>query len=132
VSSFFSSRAVSTHLHRATPSFSRDGNLGAEEAGPTHDHLPGCLFEFVPLWQVIVLFAYAPRRVDCSSCGATVEIHPWAEGTCQLTKTYRWLLAGWAKRLSWKEVAEVYDTTWQNVCRSVEMAVEWGLAHRVS
>src|SRR5262245_34597370 len=68
--------------------------------------------------------------MDCWSCGPTVEILPWAEGKCQLTTTYRWFLAGWAKRLSWKEVAEVFDTTWQNVCRSVEMAVDWGLAHR--
>ena len=103
---------------------------GCGRRGPTYDHLPRRLFEFVPLWQVIVFFAYAPRRVDCSRCGATVEILPWAEGKCQLTTTYRWFLANWARRLSWKEVAEVFDTTWQNVCRSVEMAVEWGLARR--
>jgi len=47
-----------------------------------------------------------------------------------LTTTYRWFLAGWAKRLSWKGVAEAFGTTWQNVFRSVKHAVSWGLAHR--
>ena len=103
---------------------------GCGKPGPTYDHLRERFFEFVPLWQVIVFFVYARRRVDCSSCGVTVELLPWAHGKCQLTHSYRWFLAAWAKRLSWKEVAEVFDTSWQNVCRSVEMAVEWGLSHR--
>jgi transposase len=103
---------------------------GCGEPGPTYDHLVERLFEFVPLWQIIVYFAYTLRRVDCPRCGVTVELVPWADGKCRLTNTYRWFLAGWAKRLSWKEVAEAFETTWQNVCRSVEMAVEWGLKHR--
>src|SRR5437867_10737614 len=90
--------------------------------GPTYDRLKRRLIEFVPLWQVIVFFAYAPRRVDCKRCGVTVEMVPWAEGKYQLTNSYRWFLAVWAKRLSWKEVAEAFGTSWQNVCRSVEMA----------
>jgi len=32
--------------------------------------------------------------------------------------------------LSWKEVAEVFHTTWDSVYRAVAMAVAWGLAHR--
>lgn len=47
-----------------------------------------------------------------------------------MTKAYAWFLAGWAKRLSWKEVAVAFHTSWDMVFRSVEMAVEWGLAHR--
>jgi transposase len=68
--------------------------------------------------------------VDCNHCGVTVELLPWADGKCQLTNTFRRFLAAWARRLSWKEVAEVFSTTWQNVCRSVEAVVEWGLQHR--
>jgi len=44
--------------------------------------------------------------------------------------TYAWFLASWAKRLSWKEVAEVFHTRWDSVVRSVKMAVTWGLEHR--
>ena len=34
------------------------------------------------------------------------------------------------KRLSWKEVADVFHTTWDNVFRAVKHAVFWGLVHR--
>jgi len=73
---------------------------------------------------------YAMRRVDCPTCGVKVEQVPWCDGKNQLTTTYRWFLAGWAKRLSWKGVAEAFGTTWQNVFRSVKHAVSWGWAHR--
>jgi transposase len=69
------------------------------------------------------------RRVDCLRCGVCVEIVPWAEGKNQLTKTYAWFLARWAKRMSWKEVAEAFQTIWEHVFRSVEMAVTWGREH---
>ena len=39
-------------------------------------------------------------------------------------------LAGWAKRLSWSVVAEAFQTSWDRVFRSVDMAVTWGLEHR--
>jgi transposase len=37
-----------------------------------------------------------------------------------------WFLATWAKRLSWQEVARVFRTSWDQVFRSVAMAVAWG------
>jgi len=55
-----------------------------------------------------------------------VEALPWAEGKHQLTTTYAWFLAAWAKRLSWTGVAEVFHTTWDHVFQSVAMAVRWG------
>jgi transposase len=70
------------------------------------------------------------RRVDCPRCGIKVERVPWAEGKNHLTTTYAWFLAKWAKRLSWKEVADAFQTKWDNVFRSVKMAVAWGLANR--
>jgi transposase len=97
---------------------------------PGYDRLPARRFEFVPLWQIAVYFVYAMRRVDCPTCGVKVEQVPWCDGKNQLTTTYRWFLAGWAKQLSWKGVAEAFGTTWQNVFRSVKHAVSWGLAHR--
>ena len=39
-------------------------------------------------------------------------------------------LARWARRLSWRETARVFGTSWETVYRSVEWFVEWGLAHR--
>lgn len=97
---------------------------------PGYDHLAERRFEFVPLWQIAVYFVYIMRRVDCPNCGVKVEQVPWCDGKNQLTTTYRWFLAGWAKRLSWKGVADAFDTTWQNVFRSVKHVVSWGLTHR--
>jgi transposase len=70
------------------------------------------------------------RRVDCPRCGVTVELVPWADGKNHLTTAYQWSLARWAKHLSWQETADVFRTTWENVFRSVRMAVSWGLSHR--
>ena len=98
--------------------------------GPGYDTLPVRRFEFVPLWGIAVFFLYAMRRVNCPSCGVKVERIPWAEGKNHLTTTYAWFLAKWAKRLSWKEVADAFQTKWDNVYRSVKMAVAWGLANR--
>ena len=100
-----------------------------QRAGPGYDTLARRRFEFVPLWGIPVVFWYAMRRVDCLTCGVRVELVPWAEGKNHLTKTYAWFLARWAKRMSWKEVAEAFTTTWENVFRSVEMAVSWGREH---
>lgn len=87
-------------------------------------------FEFVPLWGIVVYFVYCMRRVDCPQCGVKVERVPWADGKDSLTTEYRWFLAGWAKRMSWKEVAEAFHVSWDKVYDAVKQAVSWGLAHR--
>jgi transposase len=97
---------------------------------PGYDRLPTRRFEFVPLWGIKVFLIYAPRRVMCPLCGVRVEHLPWASGKHRLTQAYAWFLARWARRLSWKEVGEVFRTSWDSVFRSVEMAVEWGRAHQ--
>ena len=99
-------------------------------SGTGYDTLPVRRFEFVPLWGIAVFFLYAMRRVECPRCGIKVERVPWAEGKNHLTTTYAWFLAKWAKRLSWKEVADAFQTTWDNVFRAVKMAVAWGLTNR--
>ena len=103
---------------------------GCGKAAPGYDTLPTRRFEFVPLWGIAVFLVYAMRRVACASCAVKVETVPWASGKRQLTDTYAWFLARWARRLSWKEVAEVFHTSWEKVFRSVQMAVRWGRAHQ--
>ena len=51
-------------------------------------------------------------------------------GKRPVTQTMMGFLARWTRRLSWKETAQVFQTSWENVYRSVEWFVEWGLAHR--
>ncbi len=103
---------------------------GCGNRAPGYDTLPARRFEFVPLWGIAVFLLYAMRRVSCPNCGVKVEAVPWSTGKHQLTDTYAWFLARWARRLSWKEAAEVFHTSWEKVFRSVEMAVEWGRAHQ--
>ena len=103
---------------------------GCGKPGPGYDTLKTRRFEFVPLWGIAVFFLYAMRRVDCPRCGVKVEQVPWAQGKNHLTTTYAWFLAKWARRLSWKETADAFQTAWDNVYRSVKMAVAWGLANR--
>ena len=98
--------------------------------GPTYDHQPERRFESVPLWGIAVFFAYRMRRVNCWSCGVTIEMVPWCDGKHSQTTRYRWFLADWAKRLSWSEVGSIFRTSWDSVCRAVEHAVDWGMAHR--
>jgi transposase len=102
---------------------------GCERRRPGYDRLAVRRFEFVPLWGIKVFLVYAPRRVDCRDCGVRVELMPWAKGKHHLTEAYAWFLATWAKRLSWTEVAMAFQTNWDSVFRSVEMAVDWGQAH---
>jgi transposase len=103
---------------------------GCGRRRPGYDTLRARRFEFVPMWGIAVYFVYAMRRVSCPTCGVVVEAVPWGNGKQRSTTTYAWFLAGWAKRLSWSEVAEAFQTSWERVFRSVEMAVAWGLEHR--
>ena len=103
---------------------------GCREKCAGYDRLPDREFEFVPLWGLAVLLVYAMRRVECPRCGICVEHVPWGDGKCRQTKSYRWFLARWAKRLPWLEVARIFHTSWDTVYRSVRHAVAWGLVHR--
>ena len=103
---------------------------GCDRGRPGYDTLAPRRFEFVPLWGIAVYFVYAMRRVNCPTCGVVVEAVPWGNGKHQSTTTYAWFLARWAKRLSWSEVAEAFQTSWDRVFGAVEMAVTWGLEHR--
>ena len=104
---------------------------GCERVCPGYDTMPEPRrFEFVPLWGIIVYFVYQMRRVECPACGIKVERVPWAEGKSSLTTEYKWFLARWARRMSWKEVAVTFSVSWERVYESVKHAVSWGLKHR--
>jgi transposase len=97
---------------------------------PGYDRLEERRWRQVPLWGLATWLLYAPRRVACAEHGVVVEHLPWSEGKRPLTTTMMGFLARWARRLSWRETAEVFQTSWEAVYRSVEWFVRWGLAHR--
>ena len=105
---------------------------GCHQPAPGYDQLTQRRFEFIPFWGFLVFLLYAMRRVDCPRCGKiVVEEVPWGDGKRTLTKAYMLFLARWARRLSWKETAEAFRTSWDKVFDAVEHVVTWGLEHRV-
>src|SRR5882724_1379264 len=60
---------------------------------------------------------HAARRLNC---GVVVEEVPWGDGKHQLTRAYMLFLARWARKLSWKETAEAFHTSWDQVCDAVD------------
>jgi transposase len=101
------------------------------QPAPGYDQLPERRFEFIPFWGFLVFLLYTMRRVDCRRCDAViVEEVPWGDGKRTLTKAYMLFLARWARRLSWKETAEAFRTSWDKVFDAVEHVVTFGLAHR--
>jgi len=97
---------------------------------PGYDRLPERRWLFVPLWGIPTYFCYAPRRVECAEHGVVVEHIPWSDGKRPVTCAMMAFLARWARRLSWRETARVFLTSWEAVYRSVEWFVQWGLEHR--
>ena len=113
------------------PHASIRGRCGAcRRPAPGYDRLPERRWLFVPLWGIPTYFLYAPRRVECGEHGVVVEYIPWNEGNRPVTCAMMGFLARWARRMSWREVARTFHTSWEAVYRSVEWFVQWGLAHR--
>lgn len=122
------SRVVAEIIPRAN---SRPICSGCAKPRPGYDHMPSPRqFAFVPLWNIPVFFSYTMRRVNCPACGIKVEAVPWAQGKHSCCDVFRHFLASWARRLSWKETAQCFQTNWDNVCRSVKWVVDFGLKHR--
>ena len=109
---------------------SRGSCSACRKPAPGYDRLPQRSWLFVPLWGIKTYFFYAPRRVDCPVHGVVVEHIPWSDGKRPVTLTMMCFLSRWARRLSWRETARAFRTSWECVYRSVEWFVQWGLAHR--
>jgi transposase len=97
---------------------------------PGYDQLEQRRWLFPPLWGLKAFFVYAARRVECTTHGVVVEHVPWSDGKRPVTIAMMCFLARWARRLSWRETARAFQTSWECVYRSVEWFVQWGLAHR--
>ena len=97
---------------------------------PGYDQLEERRWLFVPMWGIVCHFFYPPRRVECPEHGVGVEHIPWSRGKRPVTTAMMGFLARWARRLSWRETARTFQTSWEAVYHSVEWFVEWGLAHR--
>lgn len=99
-------------------------------AAPGYDRLELREWMDIPISGIEVLLRYAARRVTCETHGVIVEYMPWNEGKHPMTVMMMVFLAQWARRLSIKEVGEVFRVGWHGVFQAVEWVVQWGLEHR--
>ena len=97
-----------------------------QRPAPGYDRLRERRWLFVPLWGIPTYYLYAPRRVECASHGVVVEHIPWSDGKRRMTCAMMGFLARWARRLSWRETALVFQTSWEAVYRSVEWSYKRG------
>jgi transposase len=127
----FSSDGKSIEIAVSPRSGSKAVCSGCRQPAPGYDRLAERRFEFIPFWGFLVFLLYSMRRVQCPRCQAVVvEEVPWGDGKRTLTRAYMLFLARWARRLSWKEVAETFRTSWDKVFDAVEHVVTYGLEHR--
>jgi transposase len=84
------------------------------------------------LFGAFWFFCFIPCGASIAArCEAVVvEEVPWGDGKRTLTRAYMLFLARWARRLSWKETAEAFRTSWEKVFDAVEHVVTFGLEHR--
>jgi transposase len=122
------SKTIEIELRPRRGSKARCSGCGRPASG--YDQLAVRRFEFIPIWGFAVVLLYAMRRVHCRGCGVKVEEVPWARGKHTLCTAYMQFLAHWARRLSWKETAQAFHTTWEKVFHAVQYVVQWGLEHR--
>jgi transposase len=101
-----------------------------QAVAPGYDHLDRRKWMGIPILGIAVWLWYAPRRVTCPTHGVIVEYMPWNTGKHPMTVTMMVFLAQWARRLSIKEVGDVFRVGWHRVFQSVEWVVQWGLANR--
>jgi len=99
---------------------------GVTKPAPGYDQLPAALVAVcaaVGLGDVVHL---CRRRVKCPEHGVVVEQVPWSDGKRPVTLAMRCFLSRWARRLSWRETARVFGTSWECVYRSVEWVCGMG------
>lgn len=97
---------------------------------PGYDTLKERHWKHVPLWGIPVILVYAPRRVQCRSCGVKVESIPWSQGKSPLTLSLSIVLATWARIVAWNVVGQLFGFHWNTVCKAVKDVVDYGLEHR--
>jgi hypothetical protein len=111
------SAAICSGCHQPAPGYGQS---------PTPRHL-----EFIGFWGYLVFLVYCMRRVNCKQCGVLVEEVSWGMGKHTSTNAHMHFVGHWTRKLSWKETAEEFRTSWDKVHDAVAYLVSWGLEHRV-
>lgn len=70
-----------------------------------------------------VVLRYGMRRVDCSGCGVTTELVPWAEPMSPFTRMFEELVAYFAQRTDKTTVSRTMGIAWRSVGHIIQRVV---------
>ncbi len=81
------------------------------------------MWRSLPVGRFSVLFAYAPRRVNCPQCGIRTEAVPWARHGARFTKDFEEMVAHLARVTDKTTVTSLLGISWRAVGAVVERVV---------
>jgi transposase len=91
--------------------------------GPTYDQSPPRRWRHLALGRFVFWLQYAPRRVDCRTCGVRVEQVPWAAWGSRFTWEFEEMVAYLAQRMDRTAVCKQLGINWRTVGSIVERLV---------
>jgi transposase len=91
--------------------------------GPTYDRSPPRRWRHLALGRFVFWLQYAPRRVDCRTCGVRVEQVPWAAWGSRFTLEFEEMVAYLAQRMDRTAVRKQLGINWRTVGSIVERIV---------
>jgi transposase len=90
---------------------------------PAYDRSPQRLWRHLALGAAVFWLRYAPRRVDCQTCGIHVEAVPWAAPLSRFTSQVEELVAFLAQQMDKSAVCKLVGINWRTVGAIIERVV---------
>lgn len=90
---------------------------------PVYDQSPTRSWRHLALGRGVFWLRYAPRRVDCQTCGVRVEDVPWATSGSRFTKDLEELVAYLAQQMDRTAVCKLVGIDWRSVGSIIERVV---------
>ena len=99
----------------------RCGKCGRKR--PAYDRSAPRRWRHLALGRTVFWLRYAPRRVDCGSCGVVGEAVPWARHLSRFTRDLEEMAAYLAQRMDKTAVRKLLGINWRTVGTIVERIV---------
>jgi len=96
-----------------------------KQRSPRYDRQPLRRWRHVPWGGTPVVLVYAPRRVQCRTCGIAPEFVPWAEPGATRCSAMLEELGAWLATITDRTAAaRLLGTSWRSVGRMIERVVD--------
>ncbi len=94
------------------------------EVRPGYDHRDKPVrWVHLGIGAIRFILEYAPRRVECPTCGVRIELVPWAGADSRFTRPFEEMTAYLAQITNKTEVARMMGISWRTVGNIVERVV---------